>query len=464
MYKKTKHIHFVGIGGIGMSGIAEVLLNLGYTVSGSDLRESEATHRLQKLGGRIHAGHNPDWIKDVDVVVVSSAVRQDNPEVQAAREAMVPVIPRAEMLAELMRLNKYGIAVAGSHGKTTTTSLVGWLLAEAGLDPTVVIGGRVDSFGGSNAKLGEGEFLVAEADESDGSFLKLAPVLEIVTNIDLEHLDYYQDIDQIKETFLAFIDKIPFYGAAILCLDDPHVADILPRIEKRVITYGMTSQANISARTVAVQGLTTHFEVMTDDTVLGEITLPLAGRHNIYNALAAVAVGLELEIPFATIAAAMKSFSGVQRRLQIKGERKGILVIDDYGHHPTEIRATISALRDALPERRLVVLFQPHRYTRTKGLLKEFYTAFHAADILILTEIYAASEEPIEGVTAAALLDSIKQHGQRQALLVPEVNEIPVTALPMLTGGDIVLTLGAGDIWQAGVRLLELLGEDSERG
>jgi UDP-N-acetylmuramate--alanine ligase len=459
MYKKTKHIHFVGIGGIGMSGIAEVLLNLGYAVSGSDLRETPTTRRLQKLGGRVHAGHNSSWIEGADVVVISSAVREDNPEVLAAREAQVPVIPRAEMLAELMRLNKYGIAVAGSHGKTTTTSLVGWLLAEAGLDPTVVIGGRVDSFGGSNAKLGEGEFLVAEADESDGSFLKLSPVLEVVTNIDLEHLDYYQDIDHIKETFLAFTDKIPFYGAAILCLDDPQVADILPRIEKRVITYGMTSQANISAREIAVQGLSSRFEVLTDNKVLGEISLSLAGQHNIYNALAAVTVGLELEIPFTTIAAAMKSFTGVQRRLQIKGERRGMLVIDDYGHHPTEIRATISALRDALPERRLVVLFQPHRYTRTKGLWKEFNTAFHGADILILTEIYAASEQPIEGVSAAALLDSIKQHGQRQAHLVQEVGDVPDMALNLLEEGDVVLTLGAGNIWQTGEKLLSLLAE-----
>jgi len=446
MYKKTKHIHFVGIGGIGMSGIAEVLLNLGYTVSGSDLRETSTTRRLQKLGGQVHAGHNSSWIEGADVVVISSAVREDNPEVLAAREAQVPVIPRAEMLAELMRLNKYGIAVAGSHGKTTTTSLVGWLLAEAGLDPTVVIGGRLDSFGGSNAKLGEG-------------VLKLSPVLEVVTNIDLEHLDYYRDIDHIKETFLAFIDKIPFYGAAILCLDDPQVADVLPRIEKRVITYGMTSQANISARGIAVQGLASRFEVLTDNEVLGEINVSLAGQHNIYNALAAVTVGLELEIPFTTIAAAMKSFTGVQRRLQVKGERRGVLVIDDYGHHPTEIRATISALRDALPERRLIVLFQPHRYTRTKGLLKEFNTAFHAADILILTEIYAASEEPIEGVSSAALLDSIKQHGQRQAFLVPEVDDVPDMAINLLEEGDVVLTLGAGNIWQIGEKLLSRLAE-----
>jgi UDP-N-acetylmuramate--alanine ligase len=460
MYKKTKHIHFVGIGGIGMSGIAEVLLNLGYVVSGSDLRATPTTQRLQSLGGRIHTGHNRSWIEGADVVVTSSAVREDNPEVIAAREMQVPVIPRAEMLAELMRLNKYGVAVAGSHGKTTTTSLVGWLLAEAGLDPTVVIGGRLDSFGGSNAKLGEGEFLVAEADESDGSFLKLSPVLEIVTNIDLEHLDYYRDIDHIKETFLAFIEKIPFYGAAIVCLDDPQVADILPKIEKRVITYGMTSQANVSARSVAGHGLRSQFEVLNDKEVLGEISLSLAGQHNIYNALAAVTVGLELEIPFATIAAAMNSFTGVQRRLQIKGERRGVLVIDDYGHHPTEIRATISTLRDALPERRLVVLFQPHRYSRTKGLWKEFNTAFHAADILILTEIYAASEQPIEGISGAALLDSIKQHGQRQAYLVPEVNDLPDKAMDLLEEGDVVLTLGAGNIWQTGEKLLGRLAED----
>jgi UDP-N-acetylmuramate--alanine ligase len=318
----------------------------------------------------------------------------------------------------------------------------------------------LDSFGGSNAKLGEGEFLVAEADESDGSFLKLSPVLEIVTNIDLEHLDYYRDIDHIKETFLAFIEKIPFYGAAIVCLDDPQVADILPKIEKRVITYGMTSQANVSARSVAGHGLRSQFEVLNDKEVLGEISLSLAGQHNIYNALAAVTVGLELEIPFATIAAAMNSFTGVQRRLQIKGERRGVLVIDDYGHHPTEIRATISTLRDALPERRLVVLFQPHRYSRTKGLLKEFNTAFHAADILILTEIYAASEQPIEGISGAALLDSIKQHGQRQAYLVPEVNDLPDKAMDLLEEGDVVLTLGAGNIWQTGEKLLGRLAED----
>lgn len=459
MYKKTKHIHFVGIGGIGMSGIAEVLLNLGYVVSGSDLKETEITQRLIGLGGVVRSGHKADWIEGADVVVISSAVHEDNPEVIAAREAHLPVIPRAEMLAELMRLNKYGIAVAGSHGKTTTTSLVGWLLAEAGLDPTVIIGGKVDSFGGSNAKLGEGEFLVAEADESDGSFLKLSPVLEIVTNIDLEHMDHYRDLDHIKDTFVDFINIIPFYGAAILCLDDPNIVDVLPRLEKRIITYGMTTQADVSARVISSSGLRSCFEVSMNGSPLGEIVLSLPGTHNIYNALAAVTVGLELEIPFVTIAAAMKNFSGVQRRLQIIGERREITVVDDYGHHPTEIRATLSALRDAWPDRRLVVLFQPHRYTRTNALMKEFLTAFHSADVLMLTEIYGAGEKPIAGVTSEALLANIKQHGQRQAYLTPMIEDVPGQILPLLTAGDVVLTLGAGDIWKVGPNLLQKLKE-----
>ncbi|MDH5299058.1 MAG: UDP-N-acetylmuramate--L-alanine ligase, partial [Desulfobulbaceae bacterium] len=326
MYRKTLHIHFVGIGGIGMSGIAELLANLGYRVSGSDLRETEITRRLSRLGCTVHVGHHGDWIVGADVVVISSAVKKNNPEVQAAREALVPVIPRAEMLAELMRLKKYGIAIAGSHGKTTTTSMVGWLMAQAGLDPTVVIGGQVNSLG-TNAQLGEGEFLVAEADESDGSFLKLSPVMEVVTNIDLEHLDHYRDIDEIKAAFVSFIDKIPFYGAAILCLDDPHITDLLPILEKRIITYGLASQANIHARQVVIDGFSSRFEVRTEDKVLGEITLAVPGIHNVQNALAAVVVGLELEIPFATIAAALGTFTGVQRRMQVKGEAGGITVI-----------------------------------------------------------------------------------------------------------------------------------------
>jgi UDP-N-acetylmuramate--alanine ligase len=457
MYRKGKHIHFVGIGGIGMSGIAELLLNLGYRISGSDLQESEITQRLETLGGKVHIGHDAAWIEGADVVVTSSAIVPDNPEVMAAVNSLIPVIPRAEMLAELMRLTKFGIAIAGSHGKTTTTSMIAWLLAEAELDPTVVIGGKVDCLGGTNAKLGEGDFLVAEADESDGSFLKLTPVLEVVTNIDLEHLDFYSSIEQIKSVFLQFIDKIPFYGAVILCLDDPHVASILPEVKKRFLTYGLTSQANIYAKTITSAGLKTRFEVCRENEILGEITLSLAGVHNVYNALATVTVGLELDIPFAAIAAALQSFSGVQRRLQIKGERRDITVIDDYGHHPTEIRATLSALRDAWPSRRIVVLFQPHRYSRTKALAEEFSTAFHEADILLLTEIYSAGEIPIPGVTSEALLDGIKKHGHRHAYLEPDLNGLLDRAMEIITPGDLVLTLGAGNIWQAGEKLLQRL-------
>jgi UDP-N-acetylmuramate--alanine ligase len=457
MYSKSKHIHIVGIGGIGMSGIAELLLYLGYRISGSDLQESDITRRLQALGGTLHIGHDAAWINGADVVVISSAIAADNPEVEAAVNSLIPVIPRAEMLAELMRLTKFGIAIAGSHGKTTTTSMVAWVLAEAGLDPTVVIGGKVDCLGGINAKLGEGDFLIAEADESDGSFLKLAPVLEVVTNIDLEHLDYYSSIEQIKAVFLDFIDKIPFYGAVILCLDDPHVASILPEVKKRFLTYGLTSQANVYAKGINTSGLNTRFEVCVENVVLGEVNLPLAGVHNVFNALAAITVGLELDIPFATIAAALESFSGVQRRLQVKGEWRDITVVDDYGHHPTEIRATLSALRDAWPERRLVVLFQPHRYSRTKALAEEFYTAFHEADILLLTEIYSASESPIPGVTAEALLNGIKKHGHRHAYFEPSFSELLDKAMDILAPGDVVLSLGAGNIWQAGEKLLKML-------
>ncbi|MEW6594662.1 MAG: UDP-N-acetylmuramate--L-alanine ligase [Thermodesulfobacteriota bacterium] len=453
MYRKNQRIHFVGIGGIGMSGIAELLLNLGYRVSGSDLRESDITRRLAGLGGTIHLGHDAAWVKGADVVVTSSAVKQDNPEVLAARDAHLPIIPRAEMLAELMRLQAYGIAVAGSHGKTTTTSMVGWMMAEAGLDPTVVIGGKVNSLG-TNAKLGTGEFLVAEADESDGSFIKLSPVLEIVTNIDFEHVDHYADIEAVKAAFLEFINKIPFYGAAILCLDDPHVASLLPEIKKRTITYGFASQADIQARDVKGQGFINRFEVWRHGELLGKVSLLVPGQHNVYNALAAIALGLELEIPFATISKALGGFTGVQRRLQVKGESQGITVMDDYGHHPTEIRATLAALRSAWPKRRLVVLFQPHRYTRTAGLFKEFCTAFHDSDLLLLTEIYAASEAPIEGVSGESLMDGIRQHGQRFVEYVPTLEAMAAAVQPHLKRGDVVLTLGAGSIYRVGEELL----------
>ncbi|MCF6186990.1 MAG: UDP-N-acetylmuramate--L-alanine ligase [Desulfobulbaceae bacterium] len=455
MYNKTKQIHFVGVGGIGMSGIAELLLNLGYQVSGSDLRDSEITRKLTALGGSIYASHDAQWVDGADVVVTSSAISPDNPEVLAAREAHIPVIQRAEMLAELMRLAKYGIAVAGSHGKTSTTSLVATILAEARLDPTIVVGGKVDSLGG-NAKLGCGDFLVAEADESDGSFLKLSPVIEVVTNIDLEHLDYYRDIEHIKDVFLQFIEILPFYGVAILCFDDENIARLLPKIQRRIITYGLSEQADLYATRIESHGMETSFDVRFRDRELGRIKLNRPGRHTIYNSLAAIGVALELDIEFPVIARALATFDGVQRRLQIKGERDGVLVVDDYGHHPTEIRATLDAVREGWPERRLVVAFQPHRYTRTQALFDQFQTAFHRADLLILTDIYAASEQPIEGVTSEHLLAAIKSHGQRNVHYVPTVEELPAALAPMLQEGDLLLTLGAGNIVRAGEQLLKV--------
>ena len=458
MYKKTNHIHFVGIGGIGMSGIAELLLNLGYRVSGSDLCTSAITENLASLGGTIHIGHKKEWISGADVVVTSSAISQDNEEVIAAREQFVPVIKRAEMLAELMRLKKYGIAIAGSHGKTSTTSMVSWMMYHAGLDPTVVVGGKVDSLGG-NAKLGEGEFLVAEADESDGSFLKLAPVIEVVTNIDLEHLDYYSDLDQIKRSFLDFIDRVPFYGAVILCIDDKNVAAILPEIGRRIVSYGLTSQADVYAEKISFSQGKVHFTVIHNGETLGVIEIAPPGRHNVYNALAAVCVGIELEIPFSVIQEGLRTYKGVQRRMQIKGETCGITVVDDYGHHPTEILATLSAIKEAWPEKRLVVAFQPHRYTRTKALFEEFLTCFHQADYLILTDIYAASEKPLKGVNSEILRDEIKRHGQRHVEYVPDVERLAQTVVSELADGDLFLTLGAGNIVNAGEELLTLIEE-----
>jgi UDP-N-acetylmuramate--alanine ligase len=345
MYRRGKihHIHFVGIGGIGMSGIAEVLLNLGYTISGSDIKETEVTRRLQSLGCKISYGHRRENLKEADVVVISSAIRQDNPEVAAAEEKLIPVIPRAEMLAELMRM-KVGIAIAGTHGKTTTTSLIATVLAAGGLDPTVVIGGRLNSIG-SNARLGQGEFLVAEADESDGSFLKLMPTIAVVTNIDPEHLDYYKGIDEIKETFLCFLNKIPFFGLAVLCLDHPNIQSLLPMLKKRFTTYGLTTQADFQAKEIVFEGLSTSFDVVHRRQEIGRLSLRMPGLHNVYNALATLATAFELDIPFQVVQETLCDFSGIQRRFQIKGEKKGILIVDDYGHHPVEIMATLKAAR-----------------------------------------------------------------------------------------------------------------------
>ncbi|MBI4268823.1 MAG: UDP-N-acetylmuramate--L-alanine ligase, partial [Candidatus Rokubacteria bacterium] len=397
MYKRYRQIHFVGIGGSGMSGIAEILLNLGYRVTGSDQRRSEVVERLATLGAKIFIGHAAAHVEGAHVVVYSSAVSRDNIEVQVARQQQIPTIPRAEMLAELMRL-KYGIAVAGTHGKTTTTSMVGAVLAEGRYDPTIVVGGRVTSLG-SNARLGQGDYLVAEADESDGSFLKLAPTIAVVTTIDAEHLDHYGSLDAIREAFVAFVNKVPFYGAAVLCLDQPNIQMLLPRIEKRSITYGLESGADLVARRLHLAGMTSRFEVSHRGSPLGECTLRVPGRHNVQNALAAVGVGLDLEIPFATIQRALAGFAGVQRRFQVRGSARGVTVVDDYGHHPAEIRATLAAAKAGF-DCRLVTVFQPHRYTRTQHLHQEFLTAFNQADALVVLDIYPAGEAPIPGVTA----------------------------------------------------------------
>ena len=454
MFKKIQHIHFVGIGGIGMSGIAEVLLNLGYKVSGSDLRESDTTQRLRSLGGDIMIGHRAENIAAPHVVVISSAVKQDNVEVQAARARQVPVIPRAEMLAELMRL-KYAVAIAGAHGKTTTTSLVATLLAAGGVDPTVVIGGKLNSLG-SNAKLGQGEFLVAEADESDGSFLKLTPTIAVVTNIDAEHLDYYKDINEIKDAFLAFINKVPFYGVSILCLDQKHIQSLIPKVQKRYVTYGMSSQADYPAQDVQLLPLGSRFRVVNHAGDLGWFDLSVPGLHNVSNSIAAIAVARELEIDVETVRKALREFSGVQRRFQVKGEAKGVLVVDDYGHHPTEVRATLAAAK-AVPGRRVVCVFQPHRYTRTKHLLEEFFTAFNEADAVVIMDIYAAGEQPIPGVTAEAVCNGIKGYGHKDVRHVAGKDAVIEHLLGNLRPGDLLLTLGAGDVWKLGEAVLERL-------
>jgi UDP-N-acetylmuramate--alanine ligase len=452
VYKRYRHLHFVGIGGAGMSGIAEILVNLGYTVSGSDQKRSETIERLERLGVKVFVGHEAANVEGAHVVVYSSAVPRDNVEVVTARQRQIPVIPRAEMLAELMRL-KYGIAVAGTHGKTTTTSMVGTVLAEGRLDPTIVVGGRVLSFG-SNARLGGGEYLVAEADESDGSFLTLTPTVAVVTTVDAEHLDHYGTLEAVRDAFVAFLNKVPFYGAAIVCLDEPNVQLLLPRVEKRVITYGLESGADLVARRLHLEGLTSRFEVVHHGTLLGECALRVPGRHNVANALAAVAVGLDLEIPFATIQKALGTFAGVQRRFQVRGHVAGVMVVDDYGHHPAEIRATLAAAKAGF-DGRIVAVFQPHRYTRTLHLRDEFATAFNQADVLIVLDIYAAGEAPLAGVSAADLAERIRAHGHRHVTYLGSDREQVLAHLCEITRpGDLVLTLGAGDVGQLGPALL----------
>jgi UDP-N-acetylmuramate--alanine ligase len=444
LFAESRRIHFVGIGGVGMSGIAEVLLALGHQVSGSDLGESDTTRRLADRGAAISYGHRADVVTDdIDVVVISSAVKYSNPEVVRARALKIPVIPRAEMLAELMRLT-YGIAVAGTHGKTTTTSLIAAILARAGMDPTTVIGGKVHALG-TNARVGRGELLVAEADESDGTFLLLSPVIAVVTNIDPEHLDYYGDMDRVRSAYLEFMNRVPFYGVSVLCLDSVNVRSLLPQVRKRVITYGTTDDCDYVARDLCVIGMETLCEVVHHGEVLGTLRLRLPGRHHALNAIAAIAVTARLGVSFETAATALSEFGGIHRRFELCGESGGVMVISDYGHHPAEIRATLAAAREGFG-RRLVVLFQPHRFTRTRDLFGEFLDAFDAADHLVLTDIYAAGEEPVDGLSGEVLYWALKRRGHLEVTYVPRREDLVAEVTPLLQMGDMVVVLGAGNI------------------
>lgn len=448
---RVRHIHFVGIGGIGMSGLAEILRTLDFDVSGSDLKGNENTRRLEAMGVRIDIGHKAEHVDGADVVVYSSAIQPGNPEMVRARELDVPIIPRAEMLAELMRV-KYCVTIAGSHGKTTTTSLVATVLRAAGLDPTVVVGGKVNALG-SNARVGEGDLFVAEADESDGSFLRLTPTIAIVTNIDAEHLDHYGTHENVKHAFVEFINKVPFYGLAVLCLDHPHVQEILPRVGRRHVTYGFSKQADYRADHPRFTGLSTHFDAYRRGEPLGSFVVNMPGAHNVLNALAVIAVADELEVPLSVTREAIEKFHGVQRRFTVvgnpvlqKGDKSGdVLIVDDYGHHPAEIEATLDAAQRGF-DRRVVVAFQPHRYTRTESLFAEFTRSFNKADVLIVTEVYAAGEKPIAGATGEALASAIRAHGHHHVHYVADKTQVAATLRGLVEPNDIVIALGAGDI------------------
>ena len=453
---RIKHIHMVGIGGIGMSSIAEVLLARGYRVSGSDLALGPVTERLAELGATIHQGHAAEHVTDADVVVYSSAVRAaENSETREAERRRIPLIRRAEMLGELMRA-KYGIGIAGTHGKTTTTSMAGLVVQEGGFDPTIIVGGKVTVFD-SNAVSGEGDIIIIEADEYDRTFLRLTPVLSVVTNVEADHMDIYDDMEDIKDAFVQFANSVPFFGAAILCLDDPEIREVLHRVHRRVITYGTSRQAQIRAEGIVQAGRVTRFGVMRDATLLGDVELHTPGLHNVRNALAAIAVGLELDIPFEKIQRGLASFTGVDRRFEVKGEVRDIVVIDDYAHHPTEIEATLEAASSGWPERRIVAVFQPHLYSRTRDLQEEFARAFYEADVLVVTEIYGAREEPIPGVTGRMLADLAARYGHRDVRFLEEKDAMPEYLARITRPGDLVLTMGAGDIWKCGEAFLGIL-------
>ncbi len=466
MFRHVKNIHFIGIGGIGMSGIAEVLCNLDFSVSGSDLRKSKNTDRLEKVGAKIYEGHAAENVGEAQVVVYSSAVKEDNPEVILAKEKKIPVIPRAEMLAELMTLKPYSVAVAGTHGKTSTTSMIATILGHAGLEPTTVVGGVVDTLG-SNAKLGTSDWFVTEADESDRSFLMLNPTVSVVTNIDKEHMESYKGMDDVVQCFTDFVNKVPFYGACVICLDDPNIQFIIPNIKRRRVTYGMTAQADVSAHNIRYNNnYGTTFNVWKGAEDLGELNLPVPGKHNIYNALAAIVVALEVDIPFKKIVEAFAKFKNANRRFQFKGEAKGITVVDDYGHHPTEILATLSAAKRGSGGKRTVVIFQPHRYSRTQELMDEFALCFNNADVLFVSDIYAASEQPIEGITAEILTENIKKYGHKNAQYIGNIENAAAQIIESLEKDDLVITLGAGSITRLSDEILETLrqGDTETRG
>jgi UDP-N-acetylmuramate--alanine ligase len=457
IFGRTRHIHMVGIGGIGMSGMAEILLQKGYTVTGSDAKEGDTIKRLRELGAKIHIGHDEKNIEGADVVVYTSAVKaEENLETKTAMEAGIPVIKRAEMLAELMRM-KYGIGIAGTHGKTTTTTMVGHVIQDGSFDPTIMVGGKVHSFSETNAVVGKGDIIIVEADEFDRTFLRLTPSLAVITNIEAEHLDIYDNLEDVKNAFVEFANKVPFYGAVVLCLDDPNVRSIIPEIERRTITYGLTPQAKVRARNIEVNHFYSTFTVLNDGNEIGEIKLQAPGEHNVKNALAAVAVGLELDIDFKYIKSGLERFEGVFRRFQLKADIDNIIVIDDYAHHPTEVQATLKAARNGWKDRRVVAVFQPHLYSRTRDLYQDFGSSFFDAEVCVITDVYPSREEPIEGVDGKLIADSAKEYGHRQVHYVEDKQDLPEKLKEIVQAGDVIITMGAGDIYKYGEKFVETL-------
>ncbi len=450
VFGRTKHIHMVGIGGIGMSGMAEILIQRGYKVTGSDGASNETTDRLKELGATIYQGHAPENIEGADVVVYTSAVKAtENEETKAALENRIPTIKRAEMLAELMKM-KFGIGVAGTHGKTTTTTMIGHVTQDGNYDPTIMVGGKVHSFDKTNAVVGKGDVIVVEADEFDRTFLRLTPSIAIITNIEAEHLDIYDDLEDVKGAFIDYANKVPFYGAVIVCLDDPNVRSILPDLERRIISYGLSPQAQVRAVDIQMNQFTSTFTVMNDDQKLGVITLKAPGDHNVKNALAAVATGIELNIDFKLIKQGLERYEGVFRRFQKKVEEQGVMVIDDYAHHPTEVAATLNAARKGWPDRRIVAVFQPHLYSRTQDLYKEFGLSFSDAEVLVITDVYPSREKPIEGVTGKLISDTAEQYGHKNVIYVEDKADVTETLKEISKAGDIIITMGAGDIYKYG--------------